>query len=65
MAHDTGILSVVASRHMCLFAAQCRGVNLLTLCTLQEHYCVAIGVNDATGAFQHFGFHKSSSRAGH
>lgn len=32
------------------------GITLTHMTGLQEHYCVSVGINDATGAFRQFGF---------
>ena len=32
------------------------------LIAMQEHYCVAIGINDATGAFSNFGITKQNTQ---
>lgn len=29
---------------------------------VQEHYCVAVGMNDATGAFNNFGFSQATAQ---
>ena len=52
--------SCCSLRHLCGVSAELS----VSYCAVQEHYCVAVGVNDATGALNNFGFMKKGALAG-